>query len=77
MLEWLTVRALVGGRFVPALDLLGKLIRRDPRMSLSRLSGILDVYFRARLVPRWIKAGTRRFSRKNKKFRPPFAEMVP
>jgi glycosyltransferase involved in cell wall biosynthesis len=76
MLEWLAVRALVCGRFLSACRLTKKLMQREPRSALSRFPAMLDIYFRARLVPKWVKAGARRLRSKEGKFRQPFAEMV-
>jgi glycosyltransferase involved in cell wall biosynthesis len=74
MVEWLVVRALVSGRLLSAGDLLRRLAGLEPRMAISRLPGMLDIYFRARLVPQWVKAGWRRVSRTEP--RPPYAEMA-
>ena len=74
MLEWLAVRALMGGRLLSAAELLKRLAGLEPRMAISRVPGMLDIYFRARLVPRWAKACWRRISRAEP--RPPYAEMA-
>jgi hypothetical protein len=74
MLEWLVVRALMCGRLLSAGELLKRLAGREPRMAISRLPGMLDMYFRARLVPEWIKAGWRRVRKAEP--RPPYAEMA-
>jgi glycosyltransferase involved in cell wall biosynthesis len=76
MLEWLAVRALVGGQFLAACELLKRLMQREPDMAISRLPSMLDIYFRARLVPHWIKAGVRRIRNSKAKFRPPYVEIV-
>jgi len=60
MLEWLVVRALVGGQILSAGNLLRQLMVLEPRMAISRLPGMLETYCRARLVPQWVKAGWRR-----------------
>jgi glycosyltransferase involved in cell wall biosynthesis len=74
MLEWLVVRALVGGRVLAASELMRRLAMLAPRMAVSRLPGMLDTYCRARLVPQWAKAGWRRM--RNAEPRPPYHEMV-
>jgi glycosyltransferase involved in cell wall biosynthesis len=74
MLEWLVVRALVGGRVLAAGELMRRLAMLAPRMAVSRLPGMLDTYCRARLVPQWAKAGWRRM--RNAEPRPPYHEMV-
>ncbi|MGN6769481.1 MAG: glycosyltransferase family 2 protein [Rhizobiaceae bacterium] len=74
MLEWLVVRALVGGRVLAASELMRRLVMLEPRMTLSRLPGMLETYCRARLVPRWVKAGWRRV--RNVEPRPPYHEMA-
>jgi glycosyltransferase involved in cell wall biosynthesis len=74
MLEWLVVRALMGGRLLSAGELLKQLAGREPRMAISRLPGMLDMYLRARLVPEWIKAGWRRVRKAEP--RPPYAEIA-
>jgi glycosyltransferase involved in cell wall biosynthesis len=76
MLEWLAVRALMGSRFVTACQLLERLIQREPRSAISRLPGMLGIYLRGKLTPRWVKAGLRRLGSRKGKFRPPFGEMV-
>ncbi|TAN00756.1 MAG: glycosyltransferase family 2 protein [Rhizobiaceae bacterium] len=74
MMEWLVVRALVGGRVLPAGELMRRLVVLAPRMTLSRLPSMLDTYCRARLVPQWAKAGWRRM--RNAEPRPPYHEMA-
>ena len=74
MLEWLVVRALVGGRVLAAGELMRRLLVLEPRMAVSRLPGMLDTYFRARLVPQWAKAGWRRM--RNIEPRTPYHEMA-
>jgi glycosyltransferase involved in cell wall biosynthesis len=74
MMHWLAVRGLVGGRFFEACDLLKKLLALEPRMTISRLPNMVDVYCRARLVPRWIKVFIKRMRNSNAAFRPPYAE---
>jgi glycosyltransferase involved in cell wall biosynthesis len=74
MIEWLAVRALVGGRVLAACELMRRLSELEPRMAVSRLPGMLDTYFRARLVPQWAKAGWRRM--RNIEPRPPYHEMA-
>jgi hypothetical protein len=76
MVEWLAVRALVCGRLLSASRLMKKLMQREPRSAIYRLPGMLDIYFRARLVPKWAKAGARRLRSNKGKFRQPFAEMM-
>ena len=44
-------------------ELLKRLAGLEPRMAITRLPGMLDIYFRARLVPQWIKAGWRHVSK--------------
>jgi glycosyltransferase involved in cell wall biosynthesis len=74
MLEWLVVRALMGGRLISAGGLLKQFAGLEPRMAISRLPGMLDIYFRARLVPQWVKSGWRRVRKVEP--RPPYAEMA-
>jgi glycosyltransferase involved in cell wall biosynthesis len=74
MLEWLVVRALVGGRVLHARELMRRLVVLEPRMALSRLPGMLDTYCRARLVPQWAKAAWRRV--RNAEPRLPYHEMA-
>jgi hypothetical protein len=74
MLEWLVVRALVGGRVLAASELMRRLAVLEPRMAVSRLPGMLDTYCRARLVPQWVKASWRRI--RNAEPRPPYHEMA-
>lgn len=74
MLQWLVVRALVGGRVPAAGELLRRLGTLEPRFALSRLPRMLDTYCRARLVPRWAKNGWRRLS--GAEPRPPYGEMA-
>jgi hypothetical protein len=74
MIHWLAVRAFVGGRFFEACDLLKKFFVLEPRLALSRLPSMLDVYCRARLVPYWIKARVKRM--RHAEFRPLYAETI-
>ncbi|MBS3647232.1 glycosyltransferase family 2 protein [Pseudaminobacter sp. 19-2017] len=74
MLQWLVVRALVGGCVLAAGELMRRLATLEPRMALSRLPGMLDTYCRARLVPQWAKAGWRRV--RGAQPRPPYGEMA-
>jgi glycosyltransferase involved in cell wall biosynthesis len=76
MIHWLAVRAFVGGRFFEACDLLKRFFLLEPRVAISRLPSMLDVYCRARLVPHWIKARVKRMRDKNAEFRPPYAETI-
>ena len=74
MLQWLVVRALVGGRLLAAGELMRQLLALEPRMAVSRLPGMLDTYCRARLVPQWAKTGWRRV--RGAQPRPPYEEMA-
>ncbi|MGN6583830.1 MAG: glycosyltransferase family 2 protein [Rhizobiaceae bacterium] len=74
MLAWLAVRGLMGGRVLAACELIRRLVVLEPRMAFSHLPGMLDTYCRARLVPRWMKAGWRRV--RNAEPRPPYHEMA-
>lgn len=76
MIHWLVVRALVGGRVLNAGELLAKLFALEPRMAITRLPSMLDVYCRARLVPRWIKARVKRMRDRDAAFRPLYAETI-
>jgi glycosyltransferase involved in cell wall biosynthesis len=76
MIHWLAVRALIGGRFVAACGLLKKMFVRDPRTAISRLPSMVDVYCRARLVPRWIKVRVKRMRNRNAEFRPFYEETI-
>lgn len=74
MLEWLVVRALLGGRVLVASELMRRLLVLEPRMAISRLPGMLDTYCRAMLVPRWAKIVWRRL--RNAEPRLPYHEMA-
>ena len=76
MLHWLAVRALIGGRFLAACELLKRLVVTEPGAVVSRLPGVLEEYARARLVPRWLKAGMRRMRNDKTEFRPLYSEMT-
>lgn len=76
MIHWLAVRALIGGRLIEACDLLGKFFTLEPRLAISRLPNMLNVYCRSRLVPRWIKARVKRLRNKNAEFRPLYMETI-
>jgi glycosyltransferase involved in cell wall biosynthesis len=74
MLQWLVVRALVGGRVQAAGQLMRRLVALEPRFAASRLPRMLDTYFRARLAPQWVKTGWRRVRRAER--RPAYGEMA-
>ncbi|TJW82695.1 MAG: glycosyltransferase family 2 protein, partial [Mesorhizobium sp.] len=74
MIHWLAVRALIGGQLYSACKLSKKLFIMDPCTAISRLPNMVDVYCRARLVPRWIKVGVKRMRNKNAEFRPLYEE---
>jgi glycosyltransferase involved in cell wall biosynthesis len=76
MMHWLTVRALVGGNFLAACDLLKRLVVMDRAGVVSRLPSMLDVYCRARLVPRWLKARLRRIRNDKAEFRSLYTELT-
>ena len=76
MIHWLAVRALIAGRFVEATILFRRFLALEPRAAASRLPSMLDVYCRARLMPRWAKAAVRRLGNKHDDFRPLFREML-
>ncbi|MER8579608.1 glycosyltransferase family 2 protein [Mesorhizobium sp. M1423] len=75
MVQWLAVRALIGGRFLVAGELLNRLFVTEPGIAISCLPGMLDEYCRARLVPRWLKLLVRRMRNDQREFRPLFSEM--
>jgi hypothetical protein len=75
MLHWLAVRALIGGRFYTGCELLKSLFVMEPGVAISRLPGVLEEYGRARVVPRWLKAGVRRMLNDKSEFRPLYTEM--
>jgi len=75
MLHWLAVRALIGGRFYAGCALLKSLFVMEPGVAISRLPGVLEEYGRARVVPRWLKAGVRRMLNDKSEFRPLYTEM--
>jgi glycosyltransferase involved in cell wall biosynthesis len=76
MIHWLVIRAFVSGRFFDGCDLLRRFLVLEPRVAISNLPNMLDVYCRARLVPNWIKARLRRLRSKNAEFRPLYTETV-
>lgn len=76
MIHWLAVRALIGGRFIAACGLLKKMLALDPRTAISRLPSMIDVYCRARLVPRRIKILVKRMRNRNAEFRPYYEETI-
>jgi hypothetical protein len=59
-----------------ACDLLKKMFVLDPRTAISRLPSMVDVYCRARLVPRWIKVRVKRLRNRNAEFRPYYEETI-
>ncbi|RWO53854.1 glycosyltransferase family A protein [Mesorhizobium sp.] len=69
MIHWLAIRALVGGRLFAAGDLLKRYFVLEPRTAISRLPHMIDMYCRARLVPRWVKIRVKRMRNKNAEFR--------
>ena len=73
VLHWLAVRALFGGRFFAACNLLKKMFLLDPRTAIC-LPNMLDSYCRARLVPSWIKIRVKQMRNKNAEFRPLYEE---
>ncbi|UCI19156.1 glycosyltransferase family 2 protein [Mesorhizobium sp. B2-1-8] len=76
MLHWLAVRALICGRLSAAYDLFKRLFVLEPGTAISRLPNMLDIYCRARLVPRWIKIRVKRVQNKNAEFQPHYAERI-
>ncbi|RWL19447.1 MULTISPECIES: glycosyltransferase family A protein [Mesorhizobium] len=76
MIHWLAIRALVGGRLFAAGDLLKRYFVLEPRTAISRLPNMIDMYCRARLVPRSIKVGVKRMRNKNAVFRPLYEETI-
>ncbi|MBB5575589.1 glycosyltransferase family 2 protein [Rhizobium paranaense] len=76
MIHWLVIRAFVSGRFFDGCDLLKRFLALEPRLAISNLPNMLDVYCRARLVPNWIKARLKRLRSKNAEFRPLYTETV-
>lgn len=75
MIHWLVVRAFVSGRFFDGCNLSRRFLALEPRLAISSLPSMLDVYCRARLVPNWIKARLRRL-RRNAEFRPLYTETI-
>ncbi len=76
MVNWLVIRAFIAGNFLDACALLKKFFALDPGLATTRLPSMMDVYCRARLAPRWFKAGLRRLSGKDGEYRPLFGELV-
>ncbi|WFU12253.1 glycosyltransferase family A protein (plasmid) [Rhizobium sp. CB3090] len=76
MIHWLVIRAFVSGRFFDGCDLLRRYLALEPRLAISNLPNMLDVYCRARLVPNWIKARLKRLRSNNAEFRPLYTETV-
>ncbi|MDK4716519.1 glycosyltransferase family A protein [Rhizobium sp. CNPSo 4039] len=76
MIHWLVVRAFVSGRLFDGCDLLRRFLALEPRLAISSLPNILDVYCRARLVPDWLKARLRGLQR-NAELRPLYMETIP
>lgn len=76
MIHWLAVRGFVGGRFFDGCDLLRRFLALEPRLAISSLPNMLEVYCRARLVPHWIKARLKRLRDQNGKFRPLYMETI-
>jgi len=76
MMQWLTVRALIGGQFFAAGRLLSRLFGTEPGIAISRLPNMLEEYCRARLVPRWLKVRMRRMRNDKSEFRPLYSEMI-
>jgi len=70
MTQWLAIRALIGGKFIKACVLMKNVFLAEPRLAIFRLTHMLDVYFRSRLVPRWMKAPAKRLLKKEADFRP-------
>jgi len=76
MIHWLVIRAFVSGRFFDGCDLLRRFLALEPRLAISSLPSMLDVYCRARLVPNWVKARLRGLRSKNADFRPLYTETI-
>ncbi|MGX5800315.1 glycosyltransferase family 2 protein [Bradyrhizobium sp. Arg314] len=76
MMQWLAVRALIGGQFFAAGRLLNRLFETEPGIAISRLPNMLEEYCRARLVPRWLKVRMRRMRKDTSEFRPLYSEMI-
>lgn len=76
MLHWLAVRALICGRLSAAYGLMKKLFLMEPGTAISRLPRMMDIYCRARLVPRWVKIRMKRMRNKNAEFQPHYAESI-
>lgn len=74
MIHWLAVRGFVAGRFFDGCDLIRRFLALNPRLAVSSLPHMFDVYCRSRLVPRWIKAHVKRLRSKNAEFRPLYME---
>ncbi|MEI4908197.1 hypothetical protein Q8G40_29365, partial [Klebsiella pneumoniae] len=74
MMQGLIVRALVRGHIAAAGALTRRLIALGPRLPISRLPVMLVKYCRAKMVPRWLKAGWRRISKAEPP--PPYAEIT-
>ncbi|TPL67500.1 glycosyltransferase family A protein [Mesorhizobium sp. B2-3-15] len=76
MLHWLAVRALISGRLSAAYGLMKKLFLTEPGTAISRLPRMMDIYCRARLVPRWVKIRVKGMRNKNAEFQPHYAESI-
>jgi len=76
MIHWLAVRGFVAGRLSDACELVRRFLALDTRLAISSLPNMLDIYFRAKLVPHWIKASVKRLRNHNAKFRPLYMEMT-
>ncbi len=59
IIAWLCDRALIAGRVRAGLRLLRRLYRADHSIVFERLGDLLRSYFRARVVPQWMKRGLR------------------
>jgi len=76
MIHWLVVRAFVSGRFFDGCELLRRFLVLEPRLAISNLPKMLDVYCRARLVPDWLKARVKGL-RRGAELRPLYTETMP
>jgi glycosyltransferase involved in cell wall biosynthesis len=73
MMHSLAGRAFIDGRIFAACNLFKAMFVLNPRTAISRLPNLIDVYCRARLVPRWFKVRVKRM--RNTEFRPLYSEM--
>ena len=70
MTSWLSIRALLGGKFLAACALTRNVFRLERMVTIQRLPWMANVYIRARLVPGWLKSLMSMVSGKDNRYRP-------